>query len=242
MYGDGVTKCLRGSDTLTTVYLAIVFLLVVAITVFCTGAMVVSYRSVYQQDQTMAQYRRRNTHQEAYARSRSIQTKMLLYTSTFCVCWILALVILYTPGFPPALWLVRNALCPLMGFLRMLVFILLKCRMHQKSRSGTGLPAAYFHVLLAAPLSEIWQRATARTAATTSADVGSNLWAVDTNVGAGGPHGSSVRETGEVAAARVVAGRDGAGGTLRLRTGPGSWRRPIRRGPLLWLYSRDLIQ
>ena len=137
---------------------------------------------------------------------------MLLYTSTFCICWILALVILYTPGFPPALWLVRNALCPLMVFLRMLVFILLKCRMHQKSRSGTGLPAAYFHVLLAAPLSEIWRRATARMTLVGdgTAAAGSNLWAVDADVGAGGPRGSSAGETGEGAAAGVARGEGGA--------------------------------
>ena len=75
----------------------------------------------------MAQYNRVNTHQEAYVRSRSIRTKMLLYASTFYICWNLLSVILLTPGCPLALKLVANALVPLMGFLNMLVFILPKC-------------------------------------------------------------------------------------------------------------------
>ena len=190
--GDGVTECLRGSDTLATVYFAICILSAVATTTFCTGAMAVIYRSVYRQDQTMAKYSRGNSQKEAYAMSRSIRTKMLLYTSTFYISWILPLVFIYTPGSPPALWLVGHALFPLMGFLNMLVFILPKCRKHQKLRPGTRLPTAYVHVLLAAPLAESWRRATARTASATAAGdgtldartpaAGPSLWAVDADV------------------------------------------------------------
>ena len=210
--GDGATECLHGSPTLATVYLGVLFLSVVAVTVFCTGAMVIIYLSVHRQDQAMAQYRHGSTRREAYARSRSIRTKMVLYASNFYICWILPLIVLFA-GSPPALRLVGFALLnPLMGFLNMLVFVLPKCRKHQKARPGTRLPAAYVHVLLAAPLTETWRWATTRMAAATSVGAGApaartrpsvagpGLWAVDADVGPSPPRGSEAGSAGEEAA------------------------------------------
>ena len=103
IFGDGTTECLRGSATLSNIYLAILFLSVGGAAVFCTGAMIVIYWRVYKQEQVMAQYRRGGTQMEIHATSRSIQRKMLMYTSTFYTCWILPAVFMYVPGVPPAL-------------------------------------------------------------------------------------------------------------------------------------------
>ena len=190
--GDGTTECLRGSTTLATVYVAIGVLSVIATAVFCTGATVGIYQSVYRQDQTTAQY----------ARSRSIGTKTLLYTGTYYICWILPSLFI-SPSYPQALRLVGPALIPLMGFLHMLVFLLPKCRERQEACPGVRLPAAYCHILLAAPLAAFLRRVAVRAAAKTP-PAGPSLWAVDADIGVGGPRRSSAGEAGEAAAA--VAG------------------------------------
>ena len=95
----------------------------------------------------MAQYRRGGTQMEIHATSRSIQRKMLMYTSNFYTCWILPAVFIYLPGVPTALNLAGYVLTSLMGFLNMLVFILPKCVKYQREHAGTRLLAAYYHVL-----------------------------------------------------------------------------------------------
>ena len=205
--GDGTTECLRGSTTLATVYVAIGVLSVIATAVFCTGATVGIYQSVYRQDQTIAQHRHGSTHQEMHTKSRNIRTKTLLHTGTYYICWILPAFFII-PSNPQALRLVGSVLIPLMGFLHMLVFLLPKCREHQQVRPGVGLAVAYCHVLLAA-----------RTGAGPPA-ANPISWAVDANVGAEEPHSLAAGEAGEAAAATAIRG----GGSPRSRTGSGFLR------------------
>ena len=178
---NGTTECLRGSATIKKVYTGTMIFLVSAITVFSTTAMIIIYRTVYRQEQTMAQYQRGPFYRETHARSRNVRTKMLLYTSTFYISWILPTIFIYIPDSPLALAMVGCVLHPLMGFLNMLVFLLPKCAKHRKESPGTGLLAAYCHVLIAAPISTLWRRTMSRTSNETPA-AGPSLWTVDADI------------------------------------------------------------
>ena len=214
IFGDGTTECLRGSATLANAYVAILFLSVSGAALFCTGAMIVIFWTVYKQERTMAQYRREGNHQESFAISRSLRKKMMLYTSTFYICWILPTLFIYLPGVPPALTLVGHALVPLMGFLNMLVFILPKCVKYQREHPGTRLRAAYCHVLLEISSTPIRRWPVSRRGHQTQAD-GASIGAAAADVGRGCTRGAN-REPVKGLARDVEVAEAGATGEQEL--------------------------
>lgn len=215
LFGDGTTECVRGSPTIPTVYLAIFGLLVVVATVFCTGAMVVIYRTVHKQELRLA--RLSFLSRQNHTMSKSIRTRMLLYTSSFYVCWLLPVLCVYVLPSPPTLELVAYALAPLMGWFNMLAFILPRCQKYQKNHAGTRLPMAYFHVLFDAPIAAVTRCTASRSSVVRSggpvgAENGRGLVSGNARVEASGD-GTGVPAGGETA---LLAGEAvGAAETLR---------------------------
>jgi len=153
LFGDGITECVRGNIAISDIYSLLNLVWIATATLFCTGSMIAIYRSVYKQEKIMAQFAYGNTTQEHHRQSKRIRKSMILYTSTFYICWILPT--FAVAGEVPILRVVANALIPLMGFLNMLVFILPKCVKYQKEHSGTILPVAYFYVMFRIPIESI---------------------------------------------------------------------------------------
>jgi len=153
-YGDGTTECIRGNPIMSDIYLFIMLSIAAVATFFCTVAMLVIYRTVYNQEKRNARHSfvGDNNNEANHSQSKRIRKTMLLYTGSFYMCWILPLVFLNAPNAPAALRIIGNAITPLMGFLNMLVFIQPKCVKYQKDNEGTGLMNAYSHVILSAPI------------------------------------------------------------------------------------------
>jgi len=155
LYGDGTTECIRGNATVSDMFTFILFLFIIAATVFSTGSMLVIYRSVYKQEQVMAGYSFGSTEQENHARSKRLRKSMLLYTGSFYVCWVLPAILIYTPNTPRTLYIFGRGLVPLMGFFNMLVFIRPFCVKYQREHAGTHLLVAYYHVMVGTPLATV---------------------------------------------------------------------------------------
>lgn len=150
--GDGTTDCVLGNPTVTDIYLYFLSFLVVVTTLFCTVAMIAIYRTVYNQEKRNARYSFAGNDEADHSQSKRIRKSMVLYTSSFYVCWIFPIAILAVPNTPRALRIFSQLLMPLMGFLNMLVFIQPKCVKYQKDNEGTGLMTAYSFVIFSAPI------------------------------------------------------------------------------------------
>jgi len=150
-FGDGTTECVRGSDLLSHVYKIIFWFCISSISLFCTGAMVSVYRSVYLEEQKMVQYRFQideegEEQKAAHSESKRIQKTLLLYTSSFYICWITP-VIFWNATSVPALQIVGDMSFSLMGFFNMVVFIQPKCIKYQTEHPDRSLVACYFYVI-----------------------------------------------------------------------------------------------
>lgn len=151
---DSTTECVRGNTVISNVYFRIfILVLVIATVLFCTGAMIRIYRSVRKQERRNSSFRHGND-SENRTMSDRIRKSMVLYTCSFYLCWIVSPMLINLP-LPSALRVVGFTIMPLMGFLNMLVFLLLKCIRYQKDHTGVWLPTAYLHVLFEGPLGAI---------------------------------------------------------------------------------------
>ena len=86
---------------------------------------------------------------------------MLLYTSSFFLCWIIPVIILNTTPLSvvPAFQIVLYVLAPLQGFFNMVIFFRPKCLKYQKDNPGTSLLVVYVRIVLATPA---WVKAVRR--------------------------------------------------------------------------------
>jgi len=120
------------------------------ISLFCTGAMVSVYRTVYLEEQKMATYRFQSGNDEevekADSESKRIQKTLLLYTSSFYICWVIPIIFWKIP-FVPVLHIVADMLFSFMGFFNMIVFIQPKCIKYQTEHPDHSLVACYFYVI-----------------------------------------------------------------------------------------------
>jgi len=120
------------------------------ISLFCTGAMMSVYRSVYLEEKKMNQYRLQSEQDEDDGKddseSKRIQKTLLLYTSSFYICWIIP-IIFWNATSVPALHIVADTLFSFMGFFNMIVFIQPKCIKYQTEHPGYSLVACYFYVI-----------------------------------------------------------------------------------------------
>lgn len=144
IYGIGI-DCIRGNPTLSYVYWIIFFILLPAVTVFCSGAMFKVYQSVHNQEMRSANYR--SFRDDHFRQSKRIRKTMVLYTSSFFICWIFPVICLWVPHGVPALNIIGDILMPLQGMFNMLVFVQPKCLKYQKDHPGTSLLTSYFRVL-----------------------------------------------------------------------------------------------
>jgi len=149
--GDGTTECERGNDLFSHVYRIIFWFFISSISLFCTGAMVSVYRSVYLEEQRMVQYRFQNEEEAeegkaSNSESKRIQKTLLLYTSSFYICWITP-VVFWNATSVPALHIVGDMLFSMMGFFNMVVFIQPKCIKYQTEHPDCSLVACYFYVI-----------------------------------------------------------------------------------------------
>ena len=182
------SQCLRGSDKMVNTYDHIYILVGIVTAMFCTGATDAICRSV-RQEQRMTHSNSGSTEEENLAMSKSIRTRMLLYTSFFYMCSILPWVFWYViPNPPYALKMVGYALYPLRGLLNMLAFILPKCQLYQKNHTDTWLPVAYFHVVFDNPTAVVrrwikfWSSVDQDARSPTSAEDGIGLGTYNTPV------------------------------------------------------------
>ena len=152
LYSDGETECISGSSAVSNIYLFILLFFVITATLFSTGAMIVIYRTVYKQELSNARHNFRN--EENHTMSKRIRKSMILYTSSFYICWVIPMICVYIPNShsPAALRIIGLTLGPLMGFFNMLVFILPKCIKYQKQHAGTSLLGAYFYTMFKVPI------------------------------------------------------------------------------------------
>jgi len=153
-FGDGTTECVRGNPTLGNIYFFLGLFAVGVTTLFCTVAMIVIYRTVYNQEERNSRYGFAGNNEANHSQSKRIRKSMLLYTSSFYICWILPFALWYVPMLmaQPALQVIAYALAPLMGFLNMMVFIQPKCIKYQKDHPGTCLVAAYYRTMFSIPI------------------------------------------------------------------------------------------
>mmetsp|Transcript_42093 Transcript_42093/g.88339 ORF Transcript_42093/g.88339 Transcript_42093/m.88339 type:complete len:413 (+) Transcript_42093:126-1364(+) len=145
--GDGSTQCVRGDDTLSGVYQFIFWIIVSLIPMFCTGSMVRIYLSVYLQERRMTKYNFGDEDDDCFKESKRIRNTMLLYTSSFYICWIIPIMCWHAPHSTPALYIVADFFFPLMGFFHMLIFTLPKCVKYQNENPGTNKVVCYFFVI-----------------------------------------------------------------------------------------------
>ena len=119
MGGDGATECERGDAIMSNIYVFLFWVVLSAFTLFCSGAMVAIYMSVYLSERKMAKYRFSNEDdeggEEEYPESKRIRQSMLLYSSSFYICWIIPLVLWYAPHGVPSLYVIGDVLFSLMG-------------------------------------------------------------------------------------------------------------------------------
>lgn len=144
--GDGETECIRGNPTLSEGYYSIYLANIFAMSIICTGSMIMVYRSVRMQENRVSRYLsfRSDDHRRE---SKRIGRTMILYTVGFYLCWVIpSIIIHFAPGGSPA-HVVSYILLPLQGFFNMLVFIAPKCAKYQRQHPGTWLCTAYFCVI-----------------------------------------------------------------------------------------------
>ena len=151
---NNTTECVRGSATLEIIHDWLEISVTFLVTIFCTVAMIIIYRSVYNQEKRMARY---NTigdsdTEDRHRRSRHIRKSMILYTSSFYICWNLPVVLYLLFPDSASARIARHVLVSLMGFFNSLVFIMPKCIKYQKDHSGMGLLEAYICVIFSSPI------------------------------------------------------------------------------------------
>jgi len=149
---DHTTECVRGDPITNNIFIYIFRGALSIATLFCTGAMISIYRTVYRQEKKMAAYRFRGAQEQTneeinYPESKRIRKTMLFYTSSFYICWIIPMIIWLTPHSVPYLEIIADILFSLMGFFNMLVFIQPKCLRYQKDHPGTNILTCYFFVV-----------------------------------------------------------------------------------------------
>ena len=147
-------ECVRGDVTLEIVYHWLEISVTFLVTIFCTVAMIVIYRSVYNQEKRMARYNiiGDSDTEDRHRRSKHIRKSMILYTSSFYICWNLPVVLYLLFPDSASARIARHVLVSLMGFFNSLVFIMPKCIKYQKDHSGTGLLKAYSCVIFSSPI------------------------------------------------------------------------------------------
>jgi len=140
IWGDG-SECIRGSPALAEVYWLIVIVSICGMTLFCSVVMLLVYRTVQRQ---MSQ---RSLGPDHRRESKRIRRTMLLYTSTFYLCWVMPIniIIFAEPGSTAHVF--AYIFLPLQGFFNMLVFIAPKCVKYQREHPGTWLLTAYWCVI-----------------------------------------------------------------------------------------------
>jgi len=151
MGGDGATECERGDAIMSNIYVFLFWVVLSAFTLFCSGAMVAIYMSVYLSERKMAKYRFSNEDdeggEEEYPESKRIRQSMLLYSSSFYICWIIPLVLWYAPHGVPSLYVIGDVLFSLMGFFNMVVYVHPKCVKYQQKNPGTSLLRCYVIII-----------------------------------------------------------------------------------------------
>jgi len=150
MTGNGATECERGDAIMANIYKSLFWVVLSVFTVFCSGAMVWIYMSVYLSERKMAKYRFSNEDDESgdeYPESKRIRQSMLLYTSSFFICWIIPLVLWFAPHGVPSLHVIADVLFSLMGFFNMVVYVHPKCVKYQQENPGTSLIKCYVIII-----------------------------------------------------------------------------------------------
>ena len=113
IYGDGTIDCVRGSVTVAYVYWIVFFILLPAVTIFCSVAMWKVYRKVNKTERRTMRYS--SFRLDHFRESRRIRKTMGLYTSSFFICWIFPVFCLWVPHKVPALRIIGDILMPLQG-------------------------------------------------------------------------------------------------------------------------------
>ena len=147
---DNTAECVRGNVLVATVYNLFFGVIIISATIFCTGAMVVIYRTVYKQEKRMATYSASGIDVDHHKRSKQIRKSMILYTSSFYICWIIPVIGNLLNSHP--FRVIGYIFSPLMGFLNALVFLMPKCIKYQNDHPGTWLLTAYICVVFRSPV------------------------------------------------------------------------------------------
>jgi len=150
MMEDGSeAECVRGNDKLSNAYIFLFWVAISIMTVFCTVAMISIYLSVYLQERKMVKYRFQSEddeEEEDYPESKRIRQSLLLYTSSFYICWIIPLILWYAPHGIPYLYIIGDVLFSLMGFFNVLVYVHPKCAKYKLDHPGTSLFKCYLFI------------------------------------------------------------------------------------------------
>ena len=108
-----VVECIRGSATLAYVYWIIFFTLLPLVTIFCSTAMYIVYHTVRAQEERRSSIR--SFHEDHHRESKRIRKTMVLYTSSFYLCWIVPTIFLWVPHTVATLKIIGDILMPLQG-------------------------------------------------------------------------------------------------------------------------------
>jgi hypothetical protein len=108
-----VVECIRGSATLAYVYWIIFFTLLPLVTIFCSTAMYIVYHTVRAQEERRSSIR--SFHEDHHRESKRIRKTMVLYTSSFYLCWIVPTIFLWVPHAVATLKIIGDILMPLQG-------------------------------------------------------------------------------------------------------------------------------
>ena len=133
--GSDATECARGDATMANIFQYLHWCFISLTTLFCSGSMLSIYLSVYFQEKRMTKYRfnnfsddhefhgEGNENENDHSESKRIRKTVLLYGSSFYICWIIPLILWYAPHSVPSLHIVGDVLFALMGVSSMFAFL-----------------------------------------------------------------------------------------------------------------------
>ena len=132
--GDGTTQCEQGNATVAGIFQYLQWCFVSLATLFCSGSMLSIYLSVYFNEKKMKKYRfsdddefhgeeNGNSNGNGHSESKRLRKAMILYSSSFYICWIIPLILWYAPHSVPSLHIVGDVLFALMGVSSMFAFL-----------------------------------------------------------------------------------------------------------------------
>jgi len=98
--------------------------------------------------------------EEDYKESKRIRQSLLLYTSSFYICWIIPLILWYAPHDMPYLYIIGDVLFSLMGFFNVLVYVHPRCAKYRKEYPGTSLFKCYAVIFFVTPYESAKKHAT----------------------------------------------------------------------------------